>query len=56
MQDPASSHAPCIVISVQAAESRVNMCGQGLLASTLRPCTSLVTGHVQCLVAADRKY
>jgi hypothetical protein len=29
---------PCIVISVQAAEGRGNMCRQGLLASTLRPC------------------
>jgi hypothetical protein len=56
MQDPVLTHAPCGVISVQAAESRVNVCRHGLLASTLSPCTSKVMGYVQSPVAADRKY
>lgn len=49
MQDPDLSHAPCVVISVQAAESRVNMCGHGLLASTLSPYTSNVIDMYKAL-------
>jgi hypothetical protein len=46
MQDTVLSHAPCVVISVQAAESSEHV-------ESLR---FQGDGYVQCLVAADRRY